>query len=505
MRAKISRRRKLFASFFFAAIPHAVSAQVLEVPLRRLPDVRERLCLSDLPAEWMMASAPAEHHTLELTPITGIKSDEVTRLGSNHFNIDFRNFVPINFSVLITNSSTAEQRALISFGGVNLPQWACCGVLTRHRHDDSGGPATTRPEVGSNASLRSPFSEFPTNELTQFTADWIDNTPATRIGERVEYSIIAKPGTTEIALRVPYTNKADDALYRILAKQGRLKIQEIGHSRDGRILRLLEFTNAINTPEAENVLIYAGEHANEPDANWVATGIAQMLVADEPSMTRLAANINIYLITNFDPDGREKAVYENITQAFSSNAEATEALAYSTWIEAKANAGNPIDIAISLHNPAPGFYEHLSNPQLDYRNFQSGKSLYSALCSSADAGGFSSRTKPWTVGCWPDRFGEYLGNRCGTLVVPLECNGRSPWRQLGTGDLQTVGHIVLSSVLKFASSDEGLALHTTVTAKTQRISAILKLLASNGGITPSERSRFDDVRTADRRYQADQR
>jgi hypothetical protein len=211
-----------------------------------------------------------------------------------------------------------------------------------------------RPVVGYGTDLSDPaFFEPDANGQSkwQFMKDCHVDDP-----KNITYTWHFTQSSAYVALRVPYTLEYQQRYLASLPKQKGLDIITIGHSAEGRPLTLIKIGRGDEQAEKENpcILMYAREHCDEPDSSWAVQGALRFLISNSPEAEKIRQKFTFLLIPMLDPDGWARGVHENIFQSFSVVKPTIESQRYAEWFEKRVNRLGRLDVAVNVHNPAPG-------------------------------------------------------------------------------------------------------------------------------------------------------
>jgi hypothetical protein len=260
-----------------------------------------------------------------------------------------------------------------------------------------------------------------------------------------------------VAMRVPYTPSSNQRYMTSLRRNGLAKVIEVGRSKGGRPLLLVEF--AAHSAEAHQrkpcALIYAGEHADEYDASWVAQGAIDYLLTDRARDLRDAASFLI--IPTLDPDASAQGRHAGIISSFSSDRASPEAIAYANWFQSWVMAGNRLDVVLDLHNVQSSETNGVACALLEGHGVRGTASigLHHLIIKQLRQRGLDADDRPWMFGWSPLRFGGWLAHSYGPITLAYEINSQAPSRHLTITDLRSVGGAMVESVGDFMSGHRG--------------------------------------------------
>jgi hypothetical protein len=270
---------------------------------------------------------------------------------------------------------------------------------------------------------------------------------------------------TYIAMRVPYTPSFNEAALGRLAKNPRVKLIHPGRSKGGRPLLLVQIGNTDLSGERAKpcILVYAGEHADEPDAMWTALGIARFLSSDDPEAQRLREDVNFLVVPMLDPDAAAAAIHENIIGKFLVNNRTQESITYANWFEGWANAGRRLDVVFDLHNIQSEEGPNLFCALLEGLGARGRESfaLHRLIMDGLGAE-FTFRSSPAMRGWSPNRMGGWLSHYFGPITLAYEINSQGFPRHLNVREMSSIGIGLLKSADRFLASREGVELLKSV-------------------------------------------
>jgi len=268
-----------------------------------------------------------------------------------------------------------------------------------------------------------------------------------------------------VAMRVPRTATFNEQFLSRMKSNDQCEVFQIGHSAKGRPLLVTE----IGTPSLEKpcALIYAGEHADEQDAGWVAQGAIEYLLGDDPKAVELRHRYTFLVIPLLDPDAAVAGIHESIISSFLPDRATMESIAYANWFENWAKSGNRLDVAIDLHNIQSGEGPHVFCPLLEAGNPRGSLSLalHKLIVNDIQRADYGVQLNPQTRGWMPDRLCGWLSHNFGTLSIAYEVNSQAPERHLSLAEIKALGGIFVQSLDKFFGGTDRQSLLAEVDAR----------------------------------------
>ena len=268
-----------------------------------------------------------------------------------------------------------------------------------------------------------------------------------------------------VAMRVPRTPTFNERFLGSLEANSLAKVVDIGTSAKGRPLLLAE----IGTPRANKpcVLVYAGEHADEQDAGWVAQGVIEYLLGDSPDAVQIRQHFTFLVIPMLDPDASASGIHQSIISSFLVGRATPESIAYANWFQSWINSGNRLDLAIDLHNVQSAEGPHVFCPLIESVGTRGTESLrlHRLINRNMQLAGYGIQLNPPMRGWMPDRLCGWLGHYYGALSIPYEVNSQAPERHLSLAEIKGLGGTFARSVGQFFSSPDGIAAMADIDAR----------------------------------------
>jgi hypothetical protein len=288
--------------------------------------------------------------------------------------------------------------------------------------------------------------------------------------------------TVYVAMRVPCPPDYNATYLRGMASRAGVNLIEIGRSADDRPLQIVRISDPTETVGVRKpcVLLYSGEHGDEPDGAWAIHGLINFLVGDDPAAGELRRKFDFLAIPGIDPDATAASIHEGIIRTFLDQRETPESIAYMTWFKSWIGAGHRLDLVIDFHNLQSHEGPHVSCPLLDAPGGQGDRGALAMaandmLMEGLRAAHFTVDPHPWTRGLAPDRLGGWLNARYGAFVLPYELNSQEKSRHLELGAIQFLGRVYASEIGRLLDSPLGVKLLSEV----DRYRSTVKINQSN--------------------------
>ena len=295
-----------------------------------------------------------------------------------------------------------------------------------------------------------------------------------------------------VAMRPPYTPMLGERLLEQAAASPYVKLWNIGKSKEGRPLQVVQMGDG--TPGSEKtkpcICMYAREHTPQPDASWAIDGAMRWLLSADPSASEARQRFTFLLVPLLDPDGAARGQFYGITYSFIEGGKSPESLAYANWIETWVAQGNRLDLTFNLHNA-----ESAEGPHLFADMFEPEKSRL-ATCQAFHAAVVRHfALTPYVV--LPDRplppnamlstLGGYLANYYGPLHMIYEFNVQAANGHLSIAQNREMGKELVRAGMSYLSSADGRTFLASVDAlRAQRLQRKAEL-GDGGQATPFAR------------------
>ena len=271
----------------------------------------------------------------------------------------------------------------------------------------------------------------------------------------VEFDLILRSETTQVADIVPYTNMQLQSLLHEIRREQHIRVYHIGATVEGRPLEMVE----IGDPAAQHrVLLRARAHAWESGGSWLLDGFMRSLQnATDPHIADIRASICFCLVPMANKDGVYRGMSRFNIRGMDLNRGwgvdtpqdstlAPENACLENWLSERQRQGRLPEMAICLHNDHEGKL-HFSHPSKDADGHLARMRRFEEVFKEMTW--FAEGSMPQDV-VNPGSFGEGLTEMYGIDAVIYELNsvwaeglGRTPlhtdWQQLGR-DLPGVIH-----------------------------------------------------------------
>ena len=269
-----------------------------------------------------------------------------------------------------------------------------------------------------------------------------------------------------VAMRIPCPPSFNERFFADLRENPAVKVVEIGRSRGGRPLLMARIGSSDAARQETNptVVIYAGEHATEPDAMWMAQGAIQYLATDSPAAIQLRDRCNFLIIPMMDPDSTAASRLEGIISGFLVRSRKPETIAYANWFQDWVNAGNRLDVVfdcMNLHSNEGPDVTCATMEGLGERG-RASDSLHAMLVRELEKVHFTANPQPWMHGWSPDRLGGWLSQSYGPITLAYLLNSQEAHRHLNLHQTKQLGAVFVQAAGKFLQSTAGEMLRANV-------------------------------------------
>ena len=204
-----------------------------------------------------------------------------------------------------------------------------------------------------------------TPDRAHFSSDqgktWIHSAPGLRNGKRIVYKIPISGDSLLLAWGPPFTPADSDALTQLLADRHSCASKfNLATTREKKTTPALKITAPTGDESIRRVLwIQARQHAWESGSSWVARGLAQFLVSDDPSAATLRETAIVYLIPVMDIDNAARGAGGKNQKPQDHNRDWSEAphwraVAAAQKRIAQADREGRFSLFVDLHNPGAG-------------------------------------------------------------------------------------------------------------------------------------------------------
>ena len=285
-----------------------------------------------------------------------------------------------------------------------------------------------------------------------------------------------------IAMRVPREPDYNERFFGQLASNPVVTLVKIGSSVKNRPLLMAKIGTLGNDKPC--VLLYAGEHADEQDAGWVAQGAIEYLSGNSPEAGRLRQRLTYLVIPMLDPDASATGTHQGIISSFLPGRITPESIAYANWFERWVDTGHRLDLVVDLHNIQSGEGPHVFCPLLEGFGARGAFSLalHRLIAMNGLEAGYDFDAQPHMRGWLPDRLSGWLSQCYGPLAIAYEVNSQAPARHLSLLETKRLGRIFVDSIGQFFATPDGIAALANVDERRQ------ERLARMAGRVPPSRS-----------------
>jgi len=270
-----------------------------------------------------------------------------------------------------------------------------------------------------------------------------------------------KADSVYIATRVPYPVSYNQAFFNEVAKSVNVTVAHVGQSSEGRPLLMAEVGSEKNKPV---VVIYAGEHADEPDGMWAAEGAVRFLTGDTDEARQARVRATYLIIPVLDPDATFANERQRMGGSFMTNRETAESVAYANWFAGWVASGQRIDVVFDLNNFQSGGFPEVTCAIMEglAKRGQLAGVFSAKMQSDWAAAGFGISKGSLVRGWSPDRLGGWLARRFGPECFAYQLNCQAMNRHLNLWDLRSLGENMVKSSGSFLTSSDGATLMANV-------------------------------------------
>jgi len=236
--------------------------------------------------------------------------------------------------------------------GLPSGQTATLVVRGSTRHARNNGRDTEKP-LSSNWALPSQAA------VSDDGVTWRHTEPGVRQAGQVSYLVTGTGGPIWLAWGPPFTSRDVDELFEqaVARRPEHARVFELARSREGRAVRGLRVTTT-NAEPLPAVWIQARQHAWESGSSWVARGLVEWLLADEPDAVWLRTHGDVTVIPVMDVDrvatgdgGKESEPHDH-NRDWSPTPLYPEVAAAQQRLQELARERR-LAIFLDLHNPGP--------------------------------------------------------------------------------------------------------------------------------------------------------
>ncbi len=245
-----------------------------------------------------------------------------------------------------------------------------------------------------------------------------------------------------IAMRYPFTYELLQDYINVLyeKRSQNFVIKTIGQTAEKRDLWAIEVkTSRFFLQNPMTLLVYAREHATEPDGSWAILGMLNAVLDGT-----LEKWPRLVLLPMVDPDGVAKHRYEGMIRTFGAAQSSPESSALQAYMQSMARDGKRPYISISLHNVESNEADNIWMPHADYQRGWAIKPINARIEQFAKKNGytFTNREPEWTF--QGNRFEGWLSRKLGCVDLVYELNSQAKNR-LTLQRLQEMGALMVKA------------------------------------------------------------
>ena len=304
--------------------------------------------------------------------------------------------------------------------------------------------------------------------------------------------------TAAVAMRIPFTyTMFQTIIARLRGKQlPGVWIDEVGLTPENRKLQIIriEGEKAIGRRNV-TVLVTAREHAVEHASSWALYGMISSLL-DHSVSDPCRKGINWLFIPIQDPEGSAHALHSNRTNLFENYQNPhSEAISYAKYFIDYVNAGNSLDLCLTLHNVEANECPNIFCPLIPYEEYFArrvidiNKTVFSQLARQQFRTGAPEQ-------CWGRvqlifRLNTWCALRFTGLDLAYEVNDRYPAKRLNQQDMDALGRGLIDALTSWITGAEGIQWHNRVckSLEVRRLERELYYLEHNRN--PEGRTNYD--------------
>ncbi|HEX4052632.1 MAG TPA: M14 family zinc carboxypeptidase [Tepidisphaeraceae bacterium] len=274
-----------------------------------------------------------------------------------------------------------------------------------------------------------------------------------------------------VAMRPPHPPSYSELYIRALADNPLAKVIEVGRSTEDRSLILVKISSGVQGEKTlPCMLFYAGEHADEHDAMWVAQGVIEYLVSDDLAAQRLRSRFTFLIIPMLDPDASVHGTHQGMIASFLMGRRTPESSAYANWFQSWIAAGNRLDLVFDFHNVQASESANVECALMEGLGIRGSASaaLHALLVKNIKESGFAVTGRPRMRGWSPDRLGGWLSRYYGALTLAYEFDSQSPERHLNLRSLEDLGRIFVNAACSFVAEPDAKNLLVDIDVRRQQ-------------------------------------
>jgi hypothetical protein len=271
----------------------------------------------------------------------------------------------------------------------------------------------------------------------------------------------------KVAMRVPFT-LSDEAALMAEARRAKaagvgVEVAEVGKSVEGRALHVVKVSSGGDEGERTHtcILMYAREHADEPDSSWAVTGALRRLLADDTVAQELRSHCTFLFIPIFDLDSAAISRHEGFLTGFNSTTSTPESNAYGKFFHTWMQKGKRLDVVYDFHNVESNEGDHFLPPLFPPSSspFRGpAVALHNANRQHIQSHGYQVRVDSWSSGTSRSRLFNWVSDIYGSLPLSYELNSQFPGRHLAMLETENLGAMLVQSTPKFLDNEGGQSL-----------------------------------------------
>ncbi len=372
--------------------------------------------------------------------------------------------------------------------GQGLPHWATLNPIYTYATDlnDAATYAVDSNSKGeAEHAWNGPLLSSTAGQQWHFISSaWEENVQRYSFVQRFEKA------DAIVAMRVPYAPGFNQHELADVASSGSAELVEIGRTAENRPLQMLIFSGGDESRRTQPcILIYAGEHADEHDAMWVARSIARFCAGDSLQAKDLRSHFTILLLPCLDPDSVALGRHSGTILSFHMGARSGDSIQIARWFQNWITARNRLDIVVDLHNIQSAEGPHISPALLEGSGPRGelSTSLNAAILQAEQSAGFTATIGHDRRGWSPARLGGWLAQQYGPLTLAYEVNSQAAGEHLNMAKQGRLGTALILATAQFLEGSEGTALRSDVEMRrSQRLDRFASFAASSSESTEAD-------------------
>jgi hypothetical protein len=273
-----------------------------------------------------------------------------------------------------------------------------------------------------------------------------------------------------VAMRIPYTPTYLRWFTQRLhaAKLPGVFVDTIGNSPQRHPLCVIRMEPPIPSPQTVHlptVLVYAREHATEPDGSWAIEGMINWLLSHDAGALAVRNKVKWLFIPILDSDraARSEFYVGDFFQAVPPIA--PEALDYARYLIRRIDLGEQVDVVLNLHNLECTEGPNLCCPFKSMTRQDAVVQCNRQIFTSVQAAGFTvGEPEGWSTGMQAARFAGWCNARFRTFDLTFEVNTRAPQARLNLPQIHKLGATIAEATANFLTSKDFVPIHREITA-----------------------------------------